>query len=194
MRVVALCCAEFWESARRAAGVEPLLPPFPAALPRCDLLYVDLHGGPFAKFWFCRADPSAPPVAVLPAEQVRGWDLRPALRSTASAVLPQGGTGSRGSAVAGTVVFATSCYAWAERMPMVAAFLDAGARCVIGGSGENYEMPSRLAGAGLLGLWLRRWMQVGLGPERALGLARARLRLTRGKGARDAEGFRVMRG
>jgi len=176
MRTLAYCAESYREATRRAAGVEPLTcPPLEASvfdarwLDGHDLLYFDLHGKPDADYW--QGDGG---LTALWAAQVRAADLR------------------------GAVVFATSCYLEADGL-MVVAFLDAGARCVIGGGGRNYGGRRTVLGAALLGLWLRRGLQWGLGLERALELARRRVALAAAMGrnraaARDALEFRVYHG
>jgi len=179
MRTLAYCAESYREATRRAAGVEPMTCP-PAwwktlrldDLEQRDLLYLDLHGERGSGCWCGDGG-----LIALTAEQVERADL------------------------GGAVVFATSCYL-EDGTPMLTAFLAAGARCVIGGGGPNYGGRRSALGAQLLGLWLRRGMQWGLGVERALDVARRRLALAamvaalrRAQGAsraaRDALGFRV---
>lgn len=169
IRVFAYCAQSFAEATRKAAGVEPLTcPPIsaerfpPLGLQGYDFLYLDLHGSPGEPFW--RGDDR---ICALTATQVLSNDLR------------------------GCVVFAANCYLADGDSPMMDALLDAGARYVIGGAGENWG-PTRgwLFGAPLLGLWLRRWLAIGLSPLRALGLAKRAVRM-RGVAVEDTLAFRA---
>ena len=153
MRIFAYCCASFEDVTRRAAGVQPLTcPPVtasslgPSDLGGYDLLYFDLHGHPLQPFW--QGDGRT---VALTAQQVREADLN------------------------GTVVFILSCYLADQESPMLDALLDAGARYVVGGDGENWEGPGSLFGAGLLGLWFRRLLAWRVPPLRALALAKKRV-------------------
>lgn len=177
MRVFAYCAQSFVEATRAAAGVEPLTCPpisvkdFTAGkLEGYDLLYFDLHGAPGEPFWF-----GDNKIYALSAVQVLQNDLR----------------GPPDDPGQGCVVFAANCYLADEDSPMMEALLDAGAQYVIGGDGKNWG-PKRgwLYGAPLLGLWLRRWMRIGLSPLRALGLAKKSVRL-RGIAAADTVKFRA---
>jgi hypothetical protein len=68
-------------------------------------------------------------------------------------------------------------------------------RAIIGGQGENLGALTMLAGADLLGLWLRRALQWGLPPRAALGLAKTRLRAgLQTASIRDALNFEVLYG
>ncbi len=163
MRVFAYCCAEFEEATRKAAGVIPLLsPPTTAALfdsrwlEGYDLLYFDLHGEPGLDYW--RDGEGIPALYAFQIEQAN---------------------------LDGAVVFALNCYLADDDSPMMDALLDAGASYVIGGDGRNYGAAHSPRWAGLLGLWVRRLMQVGLPPLRALGLAKQRVKL-KGRGERRA--------
>lgn len=88
----------------------------------------------------------------------------------------------------GVVVFAATCYL--PDTPFLAAFTQAGA-VVIAGRGENYTPVHQLAGASLLGLWVRRALAWGARPDLALALAKWRVRaaLTNWAAARDALEF-----
>lgn len=156
MRVHAYCCKSFENITRKAAGVQPLTCP-PATiynldvahLAACDLLYIDLHGRPGETFWLGDNRTLA-----LTTEQVRQMDLR------------------------NTIVFALSCYLADQESPTLDALLDAGARYVIGGDGQNWAGPRTLWGASLLGLWFRRLLGWGVPPLRALAWAKRRVRLS----------------
>jgi hypothetical protein len=87
----------------------------------------------------------------------------------------------------GAIVFVANCYL--PESPFLATLLKAGASFVVGGSGTNYARKSRVGGADLLGMWFRRCLMRGFSPERALKIAKWRVRLTRDKAARDAAEF-----
>jgi hypothetical protein len=175
MRVFAYCAASFEEATRKAAGVQPLTcPPVsagsfdPAWLEGdrkgrpYDLLYFDLHGTPGSVSW--RGDDRIEALTALQISRARLGE---------------------------PVVFATNCFLADERSPMMEALLDAGARLVIAGDGENWGPRGRsLYGAPLLGMWLRRWMQVRVSPLRALALAKRSVRL-RGVAVEDTLAFRA---
>ncbi len=122
-----------------------------------DLLYFDLHGLPGNPKWFGQADAKGGMgrhIVALTAEQLENVSLY------------------------GTVVFAATCHLADSNSPMLDALLDAGARYVIGGEGVNWNGLSNPIGAGLLGQWFRRGMQLGIEPLRALALAKQRVRLS----------------
>ena len=189
MRVFAYCCESFAAATERAAGVRPVLsPPMaaefmpPRALEGYDLLYFDLHGAPGEAFW--RGDGG---IVALRAEQI------PRL-----ATLARNDGGEESARNDGTrqgpVVFAASCYLGDDDSPMLDAFLQAGAWYVIGGTGENWgPRGGRLYGAPLLGLWLRRWMEVGFETLLALALAKQTVRVVSrgGMAVEDTLGFRA---
>ncbi len=153
MRIFAYCCASFAGATRKAAGVEPLLsPPLTAVqfeprwLETCNLVYLDLHGQPGLNFWL--GDDG---IIALMAHQVREANLSSA------------------------VVFATNCYLADEGSPMLDALLDAGARYVIGGEGENWANSQRPAGAAELGRRFRQLFEWGVEPMKALAIAKRAL-------------------
>lgn len=156
MRVLAYCAASFRGATERAAGVAALTcPPLSATnfplerLSDCDLFYVDLHGGPGEAAW--RGDGG---IVALTAEQVRRVDL------------------------SGCVVFAANCYLGDANSPMLDALLDAGARYVIGGAGENWAARSQVRyGAHLLGYWVRVALDLGREPLWALAAAKRVVRM-----------------
>ena len=152
-----------------AAGVEPLVcPPTsadrfdPAWLEGYDLLYFDLHGRPYTRFWLGDSG-----VLALTAMQVRQADL------------------------GGAVVFAVNCHLADDESPMMEALLDAGARYVVGGQGKNYAGQSFIQGAAMLGMWMRRLMALGLGPLGALTWAKRRVRVSATGQKADALAFRA---
>lgn len=119
-------------------------------LENCDLIYFDLHGLPGAGFW--QGDGRI--VAL------NDWQIRQA-------------------ELAGAVVFATNCHLGDDNSPMLDALLDAGARAVIAGAGRNWAPEKSIAyGAGLLGMWVRRGLEMRMAPEQALALAKTRVRLS----------------
>jgi len=146
-----------------------------------DLIYFDLHGWPGWLEWFGQAAKKGGlgrHIVALTADQVRSVCLD------------------------GAVVFAATCHLADSNSPMLDALLDAGARYVIGGEGVNWNGLSNPIGAGLLGQWFRRGMQIGGDPLRALVFAKDRVRLSllwykvRGMeahamAARDALAFRA---
>lgn len=115
----------------------------PAWLRGYDLLYLDLHGKPGNPRLWSGEDEMTP---ALDVRTVQRADL------------------------AGTVVFATSCYLPAT--PFVKAFLKAGARAVVAGRGANYGGRTRVTGAQVLGRLFVRSLAKGRKPERALAAAK----------------------
>jgi hypothetical protein len=59
----------------------------------------------------------------------------------------------RSAGLSGAVVFVANCYL--PESPMLQALLSAGAKAVVGGSGENYAKVDEVHGADLLGLYFR---------------------------------------
>ncbi|NIM51635.1 MAG: hypothetical protein GTO22_20710 [Gemmatimonadales bacterium] len=75
---------------------------------------------------------------------------------------------------------------------MVAACYRAGASAVIAGPGPNYAAGKRVVGTDLLVKWLLYGLRLGLGPKRALQMARMRLKATSWRGPdRDALAFKI---
>ena len=163
MRVHALCAASFAESVRRAAGADPALSPpvildnfDPASIEGYDLLYVKLHGLPNHPRWY-------------------GDDWQPAVdaNQVASANL------------SGTVVFVASCHLYTVRNhqvvpgPMLRALFETSARAIVGGPNSNEATRDRVAGADLLGMYLRRFLALHLPPPTAFTLARYCTRTSR---------------
>lgn len=145
-----------------------------------DLIYIDLHGRPGSPTWFGQStrDNADRHIMALVAEQLNDISLY------------------------GAVVFAATCYLADSNSPMLDALLDAGARYVIGGEGVNWNGLHNPIGAGLLGQWFRRGMQIGGDPLKALAFAKDQVRLSllwykvRGMkthvlAARDALAFRA---
>lgn len=71
-------------------------------------------------------------------------------------------------------IYLVNCYAGGGLLDVLK---EMNPRAVIGGFGQNLGGLDRLAGADLLGLWFRRWLNVGLAPAAALRAAKTRLRL-----------------
>lgn len=177
MNTFAYCCESFRVSTERAAGVRPLTSPPASAgdfdtglLEGRDLLYFDLHGQPGASWWI--GD-----------------------RGLIALTAGQFGEVNLGHAV----VFAVSCYLADQDSPMLTALLDAGARYVIGGPGENWGGGKTLMGAALLGLQFRRLLERDYDPLIALAVAKRWLQLgivanqVMGKGRKAAAGKDALR-
>jgi len=171
VNVVAYCARSWRAATRKAAGVLPLTcPPTNAdTLPRWwlnghDLIWIDLHGAPDGQAWY-----GDDHVVALRAEQLAQAEL------------------------GGAVVFATTCYLADAQSPMLDALLTAGARYVIAGEGPNYGGADRLLGTGLLGLWLRGYLALGLAAPKALALAKQTIRVFAPNSAalRDTLAFRI---
>jgi len=93
--------------------------------------------------------------------------------------------------LSGAVVVVANCYG--DRGPMVEALCAAGAAAVIAGSGPNYAGAKRVVGADLLVRWMILGMRMGLDVDRALSLARMRLRVSGWRASdRDAARFTVL--
>jgi hypothetical protein len=157
MRVMAYCCQSFKRAVKRAAGVEPITcPPLDANmidtrdLEGYDLLYLDLHGQPDDTAWYGDDQDVA-----LTCEQVEKMNLR------------------------GTVVFAANCYLGDENAPMMAALMQAGAKCVIAAPGKNYGGKKNLTGSSSLGHWFRVFFGLKKDPDWALKTAKNALKAER---------------
>ena len=79
----------------------------------------------------------------------------------------------KGASLAGTIVFATSCFLPETRF--IEAFLASGATCVVSGEGENYGTRAGISGAQKLAKLFIEQLRGGLKPETALASAKARL-------------------
>lgn len=77
--------------------------------------------------------------------------------------------------LAQATIYLVNCYAGGGLLDVLK---ELNPRAVIGGFGQNLGGLERLAGADLLGLWFRRWLNVGLAPALALTAAKTRLRLS----------------
>jgi len=156
MKVFAFCCESFAEMTERAAGVKPLTSPpvdagdfKPGWIEGYDLLWFDLHGRPHTAWWMGDNQ-----VIAVTAAQIREADL------------------------GGAIVFAVGCYLADEGSPMLDALLDADARYVIGGDGQNWAGERALYGAAMLGMRFLDKLQQGQDPLKALALAKRWLRLS----------------
>ena len=88
------------------------------------------------------------------------------------------------------VVYMVNCYAGGGMLDALRACKP---RAIIGGEGENLGALRGLAGADLLGQWVRRALAVGLSPRAALGVAKLRLQAgAKTASAKDALDFRVL--
>jgi len=177
VNVFAYCDQAFERSMRWVAGVEPVTcPPTtcatfePGWLEYQDLIVIDLHGERGLDYWFAVVDGPLPGrVVALRADQIRQADLD------------------------GAVVFATSCYLGEDDNPMLQALLEAGASYVIAGDGENYAGARKIAGAGLLAIFFRMFLEAGASPMHALNTAKQSMKIvaTNAKAKRDALSFRA---
>lgn len=168
MRVFAYCAASFEKSVRRAAGVPPLLSP------PCGLTAFNPHvlEGYDLLYFKLHGLPGQPYwygdhwLTALSADQVSQADL------------------------SGAVVFVANCYL--PESPLLQALLDAGAKAVVGGPGQNYGRPHSVDGADLLGLYFRYCLQLKLPTKVALTFAKHRLRLKRkDKSTKDTLAFQL---
>lgn len=163
MRIYALCAASFAESVRRAAGAAPALSPpvtldtfNPASIEGHHLLYIKLHGLPNHPRWY--GDRWKPAIS---AQQIASANL------------------------SGTVVFAATCHLYTIRAnqlvpgPMLQALFSTNARAIVGGPNANAATRDRVAGADLLGMYLRRLLSLRLPPSTAFKLARSCVRASR---------------
>lgn len=130
MRILAYTDQRYAVATRQVVGVGATIltsPPLYAAdvsasmLQGYDLIYIDLHGDPGSVYLY-----SGKPAlqAALKLDTVLGSNLT------------------------GCVVLATTCYL--PQTKFIEAFLNAGARAVIAGDGENYGDRTRLSGAQVL--------------------------------------------
>lgn len=88
------------------------------------------------------------------------------------------------------VVYMVNCYAGGG---MLDALRLTGPRAIIGGNGENLGALNALAGADLLGQWVRRALSAGFSPRAALGVAKLRLRAgAKTASVKDALAFEVL--
>jgi hypothetical protein len=159
MKTWAYCAAEFQHSVRKAAGVVPLLSPpataksfDPRWLEGRDFLYLKLHGLPEEVYWY-----GDNWITALRATQILAADLRGATVFVANCHLYQTGNDSHPTS------------------PMLNALLAAGARAVVGGSGENYAKRHSVHGADRLGRTFRRLLQLHFPPYTAFRLAQLAL-------------------
>jgi hypothetical protein len=153
MQTFAYCSQALAQAVARAAGVEPLTSP-PASWRTISPRTLEGHD-----FIYINLDGAAGS----PYWYGDGWETALSAAQIQAADL------------AGVGVFVASCHL--PESPMLPALLVAGAAWVIGGAGVNWSSRRRLAGADLLGLWVRRAVGWGWEPERALRLAKLRVLL-----------------
>jgi hypothetical protein len=171
MKIFAYCSKSAEESARKAAGVEPVTcPPTKAAtldpeqLAGQDFIYFDLHGAPGGTEW-------------------RGDKRTIALREAQI----------REAKLGGAVVFATNCHLGDADSPMLVALLDAGASYVVAGDGLNWAGAQAVMGAARLGQFFRIALAF-MDPRRALTAAKMgvqRLSLRNRGMVQDTLGFKL---
>lgn len=171
-KVVAYCDKRYAEATRQAVGEAARLMVSPPVLDidiqamRLDAFAVDLVYFNFHAMPGQEAWVNTEGDVALSAPTLRHFDLRPA------------------------AVFMVNCYAGGG---MLAALKATHPRAIIGGEGENLGGLSKLAGADLLGLWVRRGLEMGLSPDKALKLAKARLSVgVRTASVRDALEFKML--
>jgi len=174
MRILALCAYPARAAVRKATGVEPWTsPPYtteniqPAHMEGYDLIYFRLHRlRSVPGLWFGEY-PSGERVQALNSYLLELADL------------------------SGALVVMANCYGVSD--PMIRQLYVSGARGVIAGPGRNYAHGERVVGADLLTKWLLYGLRAGLGTKAALGVAKARLRLTAQRRAdKDALEFALM--
>jgi len=175
LKVLAYCAKSFEASVKRAAGVTPLTSPpvimqtfEPAWLEGYDFIYFKLHGLPSQPYWYGDGY-----ITAVSDHQIRRANLT------------------------NTIVFAANCHLCEKAngdiipSPMLTALLDAGAKCVVGGPGQNYAAKIRLVGADLLGFYFRILVAFPrITPDFAFRAARATFALKNDPVATDTLGFR----
>jgi hypothetical protein len=179
MHILALTDERYLEATRQVVGKRATVltcpPTFasdltPADLEGYSLIYVDLHGQPESVYLRAGEGQDLP---ALNAQTVRQADL------------------------AGTVVFATTCYL--PQTPFLPAFLQAGAVAVVGGDGENWGKRKKPVGAqSLAAKMLARMRAGGVGLPEALEQAKREMRwslenLLDRKATQDALRFEIYR-
>ena len=174
MKILAFCTYPARAAVRKATGVEPWTsPPYtteniqPVHLEGYDLIYFRLHRmRTVPGLWFGEY-PSGEMVQALNEYLLELTDL------------------------SGAIVVMANCYGATD--PLVAQLYASGAGAVIAGPGPNYAHAERVIGADLLTRWLIRGLRIGLGLRAALGMAKARLRLTAQRRAdKDALEFNLL--
>jgi hypothetical protein len=155
VKILAFTDRRYAKATRKVTGWDADIvacPPFMAAdiesfwLESYDFLYLDLHGlKGSVRLW------SGPQLwAALDIKTVKGANL------------------------AGTIVFATSCFLPETRF--IEAFLASGATCLVSGKGENYGTRAGINGAQKLAKLFIDGLQQGKAPALALSTAKKRLR------------------
>jgi len=145
----------------------------PGLLAGYDLVVFNLHGLPDTPAWL-GGDDVDDAVPALKAETLASCDLR------------------------GSGVFVVNCHLGDEGDPMRAALFAAGAKWVVGGSGENFAGITIPVGADVLLKWFRWALKLWREPDRALAWAKRLARRLAPKhteqqsmALRDALEFRV---
>lgn len=171
MKTFAYCAHSFEQSTKRAAGVQPLLSP-PSTIDTFEPAWLESHNLIYFKLHGLPGQPfwyGDKWVTALSTDQIRSCDLT------------------------NTIIFVANCYL--PESPMLQALLDAGAKAVIGGPGQNYARPNSVDGADLLGLYVRVLLQLGFSAAMALRFAKTRLHLKRkDKETKDTLAFRIWNG
>ena len=174
MKILAFCTYPARAAVRKATGVEPwTCPPYtteniqPAHLEGYDLIYFRLHR-----------------LRSVPGLWFGEYPLGERVQAMNNYLLEL-------TDLSGALVVMANCYGASD--PMVKQLYASGARAVIAGPGRNYAHGERVVGTDLLAKWLIGGLRMGLGIGAALGVAKARLRLTAQRGAdRDALEFALM--
>lgn len=157
MRIFALCTSNAEGPVSKALNVKPILsPPYILdeidlqAAEGADLLYFRLHGIPNEKNVWYTINQLGNYVPAFSVSQLTAGDLD----------------------LSGAVVISGACYGLDSNFP--SAFLSAGARAFIGGSGVNFAGVNRerIIGSDRLAMWVSRSLSIGLQPKKALYLAR----------------------
>lgn len=204
MRIVAYCARQFAESTRQAAGVEPLTsPPYvdgppPPAPPPClpcrpacaqragkHRQAISGEGSVWAQFdGGMLAGADLVYFALHGEEWLREWLGDGGVVALRAVTLA-------GCELQGAVAFVENCYL--PSTPMLGALFEAGCERVVGGSGQNFGGAAGVAGVSLMGRWFRKWLALGVRPELALQLGKARAMMQPGANRADIAEFREYR-
>jgi hypothetical protein len=153
MNTIAFCCWSYQSITKRAAGVTRILTSPPITI--LDFKPEMIQG---ADLLYLKLH-GLPAQAYLYGD---GWTTAVSANQIATADLT------------GCTVFAAVCHL--PDSPMLQAFFNAGARAVIAGHGSNYASRTRVYGADLLGLTIRKLMQLHIPPHIAYRLAIHRIK------------------
>lgn len=171
--VKAICAREFRESVKRAAGVMPAVsPPLTIETFRPDM--ISPCNLLYIKLHGLPGQKflyGTNLITAVSAEQIRQCNLKE------------------------TIVFAATCFF--PESGLMPAFFDAGVTAIIAGRGENYADRTVVAGADLLGIYVRKLTRIRATPETALKIAIRvldnKLALRKSGKAADALSFEVFR-